>query len=375
MKEKTQKPKQTTGGGGGSLFDSVPGMLPNPMVNVSCGPYAEELPVSGMSVGEVRKRFADRLDIDAKSQAIINGNSAKDDVILNTGENLMFIKHAGEKGAKSLGLVTLEGELATVKTPEGSEFSMNIPTLAERMGHSMSTGQVILPSGVKSVLSQGPVTVWAWEKPPHIAKFRWIATDSPIPYGSGAKYRNVMIALPYLIILAVFVRDGNGLPQLVLKDECFFRNSPLKSLSDELSFPALLNCSKFSSQNGNPLSWICTQYLKHTQQMSSNDPGDRFQAGFEAVRYCLLETAFNLSSEHHEGNSWFGESKKTVAQVETVERWEAETKKNPLFVLDVPWLPTGHTLKSAVDRIFLHHGAGAGFVKSAADVARIVCNG
>lgn len=368
MNEKKKHSEKKTTGGNGDGFSGLGG-LPNPMVSVSSGPYAEDLPIAGMSVGEVRQKYADRFDIGDGAQAVLNGKETKDDVILKTGENLMFIMHAGEKGAK----VTLDGEHAKVAS-EGGESTMPIATLAERMGPPMSTGSVILPSGIKAVLSQGSTTVWVYEKPPHIARLSWVRADSPSPCGPGTTYRQVEIALPYLIVLAVFRRDGNGLPALTLKDECFFRNQPLKSLDDELCYPALLNCSKYNPTPypGAPMSWICTQHLKHTKQMRSGIPGDRFQAGFEAVRYCLLETSFNLSSEHHEGNSWFGASKEEIPEIATVEKWEASTKKNPLFVLDAPWLKTGMSLKAVVDRIFQNHGQATGGVKHADDVARLI---
>ncbi len=369
MKEKRKIEKTQTGGGGDSVFDSVPALPESNVVSVSSGPYAEDLPVAGSTVTQVRQRFADRFDLDEGSQAVIDGKTLTDEsYVLKAGESLMFIKHAGEKGGAK---VVLEGDTATA-----NNTTMKLSKLLPRLGPPISTGPVILPSGIKCVLSQGCITVWIWEKPPHIARLSWIRADSPIPYGRGARYRLVSIGLPYLIIGAVFVRDPHtGLPNLVLRDECFFRNEPLKSMNDELCYPGLLNCSKFVPPDGNPLSWICTQHLKPSKKMYSSDPGDRFQAGFEAVRYCLLETSFNLSSEHHEANSWYSEIKKVDARISTIERWEEETKKDPLFVLDVPWLSTGHTVRQLAERIFKINGQTAADISSAGDVAKIIANG
>jgi hypothetical protein len=83
-------------GGSASLFDAAPdGQLP---VNVSCGPYAESLPVGNLSVGEIRRRFRDRLDLDPNSQAVLDGHDVGDDVIVRPGQALMFARRAGEKG-------------------------------------------------------------------------------------------------------------------------------------------------------------------------------------------------------------------------------------------------------------------------------------
>lgn len=372
MKEKIRKEKPTTGGNG-SIFDGVPGLPENKEVNVSSGPYSETLPVAGMPVGEVRRKFSDRFDIDAKAQAIVNGVPVEEDRILQGGESLMFIKHAGEKGGSH---VVMEGKLAKVFDGEQlTTHSMNVGELIERAGPSISTGPVILPYGIKAVLSQGTITLWFWEQPPRIQKLSWIAEDSPVPYGPGTKYRDVRIALPYLIIMAAFMRSDNGMPQLMMRDECFFRTAPLKSLDDELCYPGLLNCSNYGDTSmRHPLSWICTQYLKPTRKMNSNKPEDIYQASFEAVRYCLLETSFNLSSEHHEGNSWYGESKKKIAQLSTIARWEEETKKDPLFVLELDWIKTGYSVQELADRFFQQHNAGSGSAKTAEDLARIIIN-
>jgi hypothetical protein len=82
-------------GGNAGLFDTVsaPGQ-----VTVSSGPYLEELPVGNSTVGEIRRRFADRFDIDPHAQAVLDGNVAGDDTVVRAGQALMFTRRAGEKG-------------------------------------------------------------------------------------------------------------------------------------------------------------------------------------------------------------------------------------------------------------------------------------
>jgi hypothetical protein len=67
-------------------------------VTVCHGPYSERLPVGNLSVGEVRRRFGDRLDIDPGSQAVIDGVEVDDSTMLRGGQLLAFIRKAGEKG-------------------------------------------------------------------------------------------------------------------------------------------------------------------------------------------------------------------------------------------------------------------------------------
>jgi hypothetical protein len=78
------------------FFDQTPD-CPLP-VTVSSGPYAEQLPVGNMSVGEIRRRFRDRLDLDPNSQAVLDGRDVADEVVVRPGQALMFARRAGEKG-------------------------------------------------------------------------------------------------------------------------------------------------------------------------------------------------------------------------------------------------------------------------------------
>ena len=83
-------------GGAATLFDDAPAcQLP---VLVSNGPYVESLPVGNMTVGEIRRRFRDRLDLDPNSQAVLEGNDVSDDMVVRPGQALRFARRAGEKG-------------------------------------------------------------------------------------------------------------------------------------------------------------------------------------------------------------------------------------------------------------------------------------
>ena len=61
-------------------------------------------------------------------------------------------------------------------------------------------------------------------------------------------------------------------------------------------------------------------------------------------------------------------------RVSTIEEWEKATAREPLFVLDVPWLKTGTTLEDAVEQVFRVSGAHRGRVSTARDVMRILFN-
>jgi hypothetical protein len=352
-----------------SVFDAKADAPPNKNVTVSSGPYLEELPVAGMKVSEVRRKFGDRFDINKDSVAVIDGKNADESHILKTGEGLMFIRHAGEKGAINIQIQGLE---VCSRDADVVTARMFLPRFMERLRvHSMSTGPCVLPTGIKAVFSRGNYTIWVWERAPALQKVSWIAPDSPTPYGKSTKYMDVTIALPYLYIITPF-SDG----KVINGDECFFGVKQLKSLDDELLYPGLLNCSKWNQvTNQTPLSWICTQNMMVTQDMVSTDLNIRMAAGFEAVRHCLLESSFNLSSEHHEDNSWYNASKYVDPRISTIGKWEKASERDPLFVLDVPWIKTKHTVKQIAERIFNRFGVVDTAVKEVTDLARIVANG
>lgn len=100
MNERTRPDPERHGTPGGDqpLFDVVPdGHLP---VTVSSGPYVEQLPVGNLSVGEIRRRFRDRFDLDPHSQAVLDGHDVGDDVVVRPGQALLFTRRAGEKGKR-----------------------------------------------------------------------------------------------------------------------------------------------------------------------------------------------------------------------------------------------------------------------------------
>jgi hypothetical protein len=271
--------------------------------------------------------------------------------------------------------LTITGTEVVATSPEGQTAAMPIEAFLTKVAaRRMDTGGVVLPDGVKAVVAEGAITVWVYECPPSVQRFNWIAPDSPVPFGPGTEYRSVRLALPYVIVLVVFAADAGGNLHLTGCNECFFRTAPLKSLDDPLLYPALLNCSRFEPQEGKPLSWICTQQLRPTPAMRDPDLNKRMTASFEALRHCLLETGFNLSSEHHECSSWYTASRTVDPRIDTVEAWQAASAEQPLFVLEVPWLPTNHTLKQAAARICKQQQARAKAPRTAAALARVVFN-
>jgi len=97
-----QKTKQSlvAAGPGDDLFGELgAGSGVADLATVIHGTYVESLPVAEMSVAEVRRRFGDLLDIHPEATAVLDGAPADEDVTVQAGQSLMFVRRAGEKGS------------------------------------------------------------------------------------------------------------------------------------------------------------------------------------------------------------------------------------------------------------------------------------
>lgn len=271
-------------------------------------------------------------------------------------------------------LLVRDSAIHTVSA-EGVAAGMTLEHLFAMAAGLGAGATAVLPDGVKIVFQRGPFTIWVHQCPPCVRTLEWIAANSKEKFGTGTKYRKVTIALPYVIVFSVFHPAAEGCTTLAKHNECFFRNAPLTSADDELCYPALLNCSKFNAaiQPAKPLSWICTQYLDRGFEAES-DPNRCQRRAFKALMACLYETGFNYSSEHHEESSWFTESRGIDPRVATIEAWQAASAADPLFVLDLPWLPTRMSVAQVAERTFGILNATGPDLRTAKALARFVMN-
>lgn len=68
-------------------------------VKISYGVHSLEAAIAGQSVGEVRQALKEPLNIDPRALALVNGRDAAASYVLKTGDQLEFVRLAGEKGA------------------------------------------------------------------------------------------------------------------------------------------------------------------------------------------------------------------------------------------------------------------------------------
>jgi hypothetical protein len=377
-------------------------------VTIDYGVYREELPLGGRSVAEIRRIVGPRYDIDPRAATTVDGHAADNNTVIRAGQELRFMHISGEKGQGELPLgellggeapesllgqvlglrpraprrrappkVTIEGPVVSVKSPEGRTAAMRLETLLSRLVRGGPSGRdtrdLVMPDGVKWVISRREHTIVLHQTPPAVHSLKWIAAGSPAKYGPKTTYRQVRIALPYLIVFAVFLPRRDGRLRLGDANECFFRTEPLRSPDDELFYPALLNCSKFDSSE-RPLSWICTQNLVHTRLPLRAGINERVRQGLADLMRCLLQTGFNYSSDEHELSSWFTETTGVDPRVSSIERWEQATREDPMFVAEIPWLPVGKGVREVAERALALQTGRADRARTSVDVARVLYN-
>jgi hypothetical protein len=69
-------------------------------VKISYGVHSLEVAIAGKSVAEVRRALKEPLNIDPRALALVNGRDAAASYVLKEGDQLEFVRLAGEKGLK-----------------------------------------------------------------------------------------------------------------------------------------------------------------------------------------------------------------------------------------------------------------------------------
>jgi hypothetical protein len=248
--------------------------------------------------------------------------------------------------------ITIKADKLVIETDEGKKVERDAKILDEmyRQEFQPLSDGVANPDGTKFIEHQGPLMIVVHQQPAHVRQLRWIAPDSPRPYGSGVKYNKVRLSFPYTITLASFLRQPNNSYAITSRNELYFSNVPVVNKNTVLHYPALLNVSVMQYGGGRSSTWICTQYLgaKGT---------DHWTETLEKLLQHTWNGAFNLSSEHHEGASWYG-SYSNNKKLTPVANWQEATSKDDAFGLKIEWTPAG-TVGDIVQAMLKDSGVSA----------------
>jgi hypothetical protein len=303
--------------------------------------------------------------------------------------------------------ISIRGSHVAVLTPEGLESGMTVKEFVGALRQKDPLEDVIWPDGVRFVLRSGLPTmaVVIYEIAPAVHNVKWISPTSSIYYGKGTIYGHYRLSFPFILLIITFAwhpaaagDQQNGGLRLTQRNEVYFRREPLRSLGgtspggtspdNALLFPALLNASKYKSSSGRfdvptkNLVWLCNQHMPIScyDQLPTNQRIRRSTVGLASY---LLTSGFNYSSSRNpsalasgEEESWYEyQIRQGIDErISTVERWQEETRKNPGFILDVPFIPSGFSAGQIAARILNEFNMRTPEITSSEDLARIVLN-
>jgi hypothetical protein len=250
--------------------------------------------------------------------------------------------------------IIIEGKHASLYSdgPAATAHKILLQQLAEGMQQSTVAGLCPepLPDNIKWIVRLDQLTLCIIQLLPERRWIKWLAPDSPAPFGPESKYVEYSLATPYVILKVPFW-DHRIVPRI----EVFYRNEPLSHYEGEggaLYWPNLYNVSV----NAYGLTaWYCSQHLPASRRRTD------IAAGLNNVVHHLFGGGFNASSEMHEGLSTFGlcGQEKVDPRVIDVSEWQKATVDDPNFVLKVAWKPTGLTVKDLIERELKFHNLPA----------------
>ncbi|NLX99633.1 MAG: hypothetical protein GXY83_26165 [Rhodopirellula sp.] len=258
--------------------------------------------------------------------------------------------------------IIIEGRTARLSNGDGTGCEADVEAWVRQINRFSVAGRGVepIPDNVKWIVSCGGTEVFIVELKPELRRILWISEDSPAPFGPEAKATAHRLATPYVVLKIPF-RRGRIVPRV----EVFYRNEPLARIDGPggaLYWPNLLNVSPNAHDC---TSWFCTQYL-------AAEPIRGGRAGaLSAVVHHLWGGHFNRSSEFHEGQSAFGKAALDGVdpRVTDVKRWEAESVRDPRFILSIPWRATELDVSKLIDLELCAQGIAAQAPGSVSELA------
>lgn len=275
-------------------------------------------------------------------------STPQDQIVIEGGRVVLNLLYGGVGGSAHFQAETtlknfLDGMRARLSSPEPWSFGL-------------------APSGivVRDLYLRNDLYVLLVEVAPGPRIMSWLRDDSPASFGGSATYRTVTVALPWQYFFVTLSGGGH----ICVGNSVYFLNRQLQRLDEPLLEPHFYNCSVDAHGYW---CWICSQGFAAPLR-----PQDSF---FTRAHRCIelfWSSGFNLSSEFHEGKSFFGKNCSRIAdrRVRTIDAWEKATTHDPEFALSVPWVTAPRTAWTVYDE--LTRGATPWSPTSATDLAPLI---
>ncbi len=207
----------------------------------------------------------------------------------------------------------------------------------------------VLPPGSRWLSRRKDLLLLAVEDPPQCRTLR---------VSRGKKgddgYRTYRLALPYVVYLLTFYRDGFE------EMKMFFRVSPLTVLDDTLYYTCLPNVRGEPGHYGSQR--VC---LRYRPEMIEGVP---LAEAVPALIDFFWSTGFNQDIT----SSAFERAQGLDPRLSTLAAWEAATEQDPLFPLEVGWEAAGRNLPDLWAECLKLHGETDQPVTGAEELADIL---
>lgn len=167
----------------------------------------------------------------------------------------------------------------------------------------------ILPRGTRLFSRKDGQTIVVVEQEPAVRRVEWNLDKT-----EGNFWR---LAFPYVEFVFTLVENG-----AIVQTEVFYRNSPIRSMDDELCWPNLGNIYSNNCR-------ICTDGM----EMDGN------LALPLATRLENFITAFWASRFNGDLLWAFDFYRRKDQRLANLTAWQDATRENPLFPLEIPWQP------------------------------------
>lgn len=204
----------------------------------------------------------------------------------------------------------------------------------------------LLPVGSRFVLSRGPDLLATIEQPPQVRHFTWR------PGGVQGPAREYRLAFPYVLYLLVF-HQGTFEEMRI-----YYRPAPLTAETDPLYLSNLWNVSAADTPMAR-----CRACLQGRPPFEDLTLATQVQSVIEF----FWGTGFNMAID----DNCFQRAARRDDRIATLEAWEAVSRSNPLFPLNVDWEPTGLGLRETAEGLMAWRGIPTP-IENGADLADLI---
>lgn len=234
--------------------------------------------------------------------------------------------------------------------PHQRVISTKRTALTALFGDSYRAGPCCLPLRCRFHEIAGAYEVYVIEDEPQVRTLHWrmwlsaqerALRDAPRRAGEDAiafsarvqQQDRFSLALPYVIRIYVFAAH------VLDAVYCYYRNEPLRSHRDELFCPNLPNIYS-TPEYTDPYRICLSRDARHCDARTSS-----CAEVIAHVESCVWGGVWNTDLLR-----CFAAMADRVPEFATPWHWEAASRRDPLFVLRVPWQETGQTIASALTR-------------------------